>query len=250
MTNYDTISALAPARRAVRAGVVGDHPGRHPRGRAGSRSSRGAWWRAYPSPRRGPGRRRRGHRDCGHGSRRGWPGRGGEGRDPGLQQPAEHHGQRPRPLDDPELVAQFEISDGGIFAIWIATSSSGKVCYASSDGVWDGEGAPTRSELEYGCGGGPHSRRAVLRAADPSRPARWVLQGHRRPDRLRRLALPGRGPGRVRGSGVDRTLPLRPDSHGYGAAIPEASDASAVTLTFLDAAGRELGTRRLVAPVG
>ena len=49
---------------------------------------------------------------------------------------------------------------------------------------------------------------------------------------------------------MDRTLPVRPDSHGYGAAIPEASGAVAVTLTFLDEAGRELGSRRIVAPVG
>lgn len=153
-------------------------------------------------------------------------------------------------LDDPELVAQFEIPRG-IFAIWIATSSSGKVCYASSDGVWDGEGAPTRSELEYGCGG-----EILTPDAQSSEPLT-------RPDQLGGFFKDTDGPivygvspypdairVRVRGAGVDRTLPLRPDSHGYGAAIPEASDASAVTLTFLDAAGRELGTRRLTAPVG
>lgn len=54
----------------------------------------------------------------------------------------------------------------------------------------------------------------------------------------------------VRGDGVDRTLPLRADSHGYGAALPEAADADAVTLTFLDDAGTELGSTRWVAPAG
>ena len=72
----------------------------------------------------------------------------------------------------------------------------------------------------------------------------------------------GPGPGRVSAARYlgapqsepllehDRTLPLRADSHGYGAAIPEASAAIAVTLTFLDDAGRELGSKRLMAPVG
>jgi len=55
---------------------------------------------------------------------------------------------------------------------------------------------------------------------------------------------------RVQGEGVDRTLPIRADSHGYGAALPEAAQARAVTLTFVDAAGQALGTRRVVAPVG
>ena len=36
-------------------------------------------------------------------------------------------------LEDPELVAQFQSSDG-VFAFWVATSSTGKVCYAMSDG--------------------------------------------------------------------------------------------------------------------
>ena len=153
-------------------------------------------------------------------------------------------------LDDPELVAQFEIPRG-IFAIWIATSSSGKVCYASSDGIWDGEGAPTRSELEYGCGG-----EVLTPDAQSSEPLT-------RPDQLGGFFKDSDGPiiygvssypdavrVRVQGAGIDRTLPLRADSHGYGAAIPEASAAIAVTLTFLDDAGRELGSKRLIAPVG
>jgi hypothetical protein len=153
-------------------------------------------------------------------------------------------------LDSPELVAQFDIPSG-IFAIWIATSSSGKVCYASSDGVWDGEGTPTRSELEYGCGG-----EVLTPDAQSTEPLT-------RPEQLGGFFKDTDGPivygvspypeavrVRVQGAGVDRTLPLRADSHGYGAAIPEATDATAVTLTFLDDAGRELGTRRWVAPVG
>ncbi len=153
-------------------------------------------------------------------------------------------------LDDPELVAQFAIPDG-IFAIWVATSSSGTVCYASSDGVWDGRGTPTRSELEYGCGGEvltpdarstePLTRPEQLGGffKDTDGPIVYGVSPYRQAVRVR-----------VQGTGVDRTLPLRADSHGYGAAIPEASDAAAVTLTFLDADGRELGTRRQVAPVG
>jgi hypothetical protein len=153
-------------------------------------------------------------------------------------------------LDDPELVAQFDIPQG-VFAIWIATSSSGKVCYASSDGVWDGVGVPTKTELEYGCGG-----EVLTPDAQSSEPLT-------RPDQLGGFFKDTDGPivygvspypdavrVRVRGAGVDRTLPLRADSHGYGAAIPEASDADAVTLTFLDGTGRELGTRRWVAPIG
>lgn len=153
-------------------------------------------------------------------------------------------------LDEPELVAQFEIP-GGIFAIWIATSSSGTVCYASSDGVWDGEGAPARSELEYGCGGDVLS--ADARSIEPLT----------RPDQLGGFFKDSDGPivygvspfpdavaVRVQGDGVDRTLPLRRDSLGYGAAIPEASGAPAVTLTFLDDTGRPLGTRQVTAPVG
>jgi hypothetical protein len=55
---------------------------------------------------------------------------------------------------------------------------------------------------------------------------------------------------RVVGNGVDRTLPVRSDSHGYGAVVPEAANAKAVTLTFLDGAGQVLGTKRVIAPVG
>ncbi len=153
-------------------------------------------------------------------------------------------------LDDPELVAQFR-TERGIFAIWIAASSSGKVCYASSDGSWDGEGVPTRGQLEYGCGG-----EVITPDAQHSQPLT-------RPDQLGGFFKDDAGPiiygvspypaavrARVQGVGVDRTLPVRADSHGYGAAIPEASGTPAVTVTYLDESGHELGSRRWVAPVG
>ncbi len=154
-------------------------------------------------------------------------------------------------LDDPELVAQFRVPRG-IFALWLATSSSGKVCYAVSDGVWDGEGVPTKSELEYGCGG------EILSPTGGDK-----VEPLTRPDQLGGFFKDTDGPivygvspypdavqVRVRGEGVDRTLPLRPDSHGFGAAVPEASDATEVTFTFLDETGKTLGTTRYVAPVG
>ena len=56
-------------------------------------------------------------------------------------------------LHDPALVAQFQ-TETGILAVWIATSSSGAVCYAMSNGQWDGQGTPRRDQIgDYGCGG-------------------------------------------------------------------------------------------------
>ena len=156
-------------------------------------------------------------------------------------------------LNDPELVAKFRAKNG-IFALWAATSSSGKVCFAMADGTWDGEGLPTRSQLGYGCGG------ELVDRTDPDRTTELT-----RPEQLGGFFKDSGGPivygispypeavsVRVRGRGVDRTLPIRPDSHGFGAAIPEASRATAITVTFLDHAGRVLGPgpARWVAPVG
>ena len=156
-------------------------------------------------------------------------------------------------LHNPELVAKFRTKNG-IFAFWVATSSNGQVCYADTDGTWDGEGLPTREQLEYGCGA------ILVDKTDPNRTIELT-----RPDQLGgffkdsdRPLVYGISPYpeavsvRVQGTGVDRTLPVRSDSHGFGAAIPEASRAAAVTLTFLDAAGRALGPKpaRWVAPVG
>jgi hypothetical protein len=155
-------------------------------------------------------------------------------------------------LGTPRLVAQFRRSNGDNFAFWIATSSSGAVCFAYSDASWNGEGAPTPSQLEYGCGG------EVVDSADPTRPI--PLE---RPEQLGGFfkdeaepILYGVSPYaeaaavQVHGTGVDVTLPVRSDSHGYGSTLPTASDAESLTLTFLDAAGRALGTRTVVAPVG
>ena len=43
---------------------------------------------------------------------------------------------------------------------------------------------------------------------------------------------------------------MRQDSHGYGAALPEAARARSVQLTFLDGAGQVLGSKEVTAPVG
>jgi hypothetical protein len=156
-------------------------------------------------------------------------------------------------LDDPELVAKFRTKIG-IFALWVATSSSGKVCFAMANGTWDGEGVPTRGQLGYGCGG------VLVDRADPDQTTELT-----RPEQLGGFFKDSGGPiaygispypdavsVRLQGPGVDRTLPIRSDSHGFGAAIPEASRATAITVTFLDDAGRVLGPvpMRWVAPVG
>ena len=155
-------------------------------------------------------------------------------------------------LDDPELVAQFVTPAGGVFAIWVATPVSGTgVCYAMADGTWDGQGTPTKDQLDYGCGGEVW--------AGPGKPPEELA----RPEQLSGFFKDSDGPliygispyadavaVRVEGPGVDRTLPVRADSHGYGDALPEAGGAAAVRLTFVDASGRELGSTRFVAPVG
>ena len=153
-------------------------------------------------------------------------------------------------LHDPQLVAQFE-TETGIFAIWVATSSSGAVCFAYSDAQWDGQGSPAQDQLDYGCGGEIY--------VGPDRPPEELT----RPDQVGGFFKDDAGPlvygvspypeaatVHVQGRGVDRLLPVREDSGGYGAAVPEAAQATAVTLTFLDADGRELGSKRSVAPVG
>lgn len=155
-------------------------------------------------------------------------------------------------LNDPQLVAKFRMQDDKIFAIWVATPTATQgVCSAMTDGSWDGTGTPDKSELEYGCGGdiwtGPDTPPAELT----------------RPEQLGGFFKDFDGPlvygvspyadavaVRVQGIGVDRTLPVRADSHGYGSALPEAAQAPAVTLTFVDASGQVLGTKRVVAPIG
>jgi hypothetical protein len=153
-------------------------------------------------------------------------------------------------LEDPQLVAKFRASNG-VFAFWVARSSNGRVCFAAADGTWDGEGVPARSQLDYGCGG------TIVDPANGKRPIDLT-----RMDQLGGFFKDSGGPlvygiapddavqARVRGTGVDQTLPVRSDSHGFGAALPGASHTAAVTLTFLDSSGRAVGSRRWVAPVG
>lgn len=152
-------------------------------------------------------------------------------------------------LDEPALVAQFDTGHG-VFAFWVATSSTGKVCYAMSDGVWDGTGTPTKQELEYGCGG-------TIWAGDDVPPQELTspeqLGGYftdSEPILYGISPWPSATQVRVRAPGVDRMLPVRPDSHGYGTALPEAVGVPQVTLSFLDARGRVLGEKVWVAPVG
>lgn len=153
-------------------------------------------------------------------------------------------------LHDPQLVAQFP-TPTGTFTLWFATSSSGKLCWAMANPEWDGRGSPDEDELSYGCGGD-------LSAGGDSPPEELT-----RPDQLGGFFKDDAGPivygvsafadavrVHVQGLGVDRTLPIDPDSHGYGAALPEAVRAKEVTLTYLDAEGRTLGSKRSVAPVG
>jgi hypothetical protein len=154
-------------------------------------------------------------------------------------------------LHDPQLVAKFRTKNG-FFAFWVATSSKGGVCFASSNSPGDGEALPDKKHFAYGCGG---------ELVDPTAPGGTAELT--RVDQLGGFFKDSDGPliygispyadavqARVQGPGVDRTLPVRSDSHGYGAAIPEASRARAVTVTFLDGAGRVLGSKRWVAPIG
>jgi hypothetical protein len=153
-------------------------------------------------------------------------------------------------LHDPELVAEFPAANG-LFAFWVATSSSGTVCYASADGTWDGRGAPARNQLDYGCAGEVNDAAGGAPGAltDPVQLGGF-FKDSQGPMVYGISPYPGAVQVRVRGAGVDRTLPVRADSHGFGAAIPEAVGAPSVTLTFLDASGRSLGSRTWVAPVG
>jgi hypothetical protein len=154
-------------------------------------------------------------------------------------------------LHDPQLVAKFRTKNG-TFAFWVATSSKGGVCFASSNGPGDGTELPDRKHFAYGCGG---------ELVDPTAPGGTAELT--RVDQLGGFFKDSDGPliygispyadavqAHVQGPGVDRTLPILSDSHGYGAAIPEASRARAVTVTFLDADGHALGSKRWVAPVG
>ena len=151
-------------------------------------------------------------------------------------------------IHDPQLVAKVERSNGHVFGVWIATTSSGEICDAQtvSDSTWDGVGAPAPSDLEYGC---------ASDIVDPTDPDKVIRR--ERPDQVGGFffreggdtILYGISPYsdavavRVEGQGVDRTLPLRADSLGYGAALPEATGMDSLELTFLDSAGKVVGSR-------
>lgn len=152
---------------------------------------------------------------------------------------------------DPQLVAQLERSNGQIFAVWIARTSTGDICDAQtvSDAAWDGVGSLESSQLEYGC---------AADIEDPNDPGNVIRRT--RPDQLGALfteagdtILYGISPYaetvevRVQGGGVDRVLPVRADSLGYGAALPGAADADSLELTFRDSAGRTLGSKTVFA---
>jgi hypothetical protein len=154
-------------------------------------------------------------------------------------------------LHDPQLVAKFRTRNG-VFAFWVATSSKGRICFASSNSPGDGTELPDKKHFAYGCGG---------ELVDPTAPGGTAELT--RVEQLGGFFRDSDGPivygispyaaavrAHVHGPGVDRTLPIRSDSHGYGAAIPEASRARAVTITFLDRVGHVLGSKRWIAPVG
>lgn len=155
-------------------------------------------------------------------------------------------------LGTPELVAQFRRGDGRLFAFWIATSSKGVICVAYSDGSWDGEGTPTKKQLEYGCAGEVVDPTQVDTPIPLERPDQvgGFFKDEAEPILYGVSPYPDAVQVHVQGTGVDRTLPLRADSHGFGSALPEATGADSLTLTFLDAAGQPLGSTTYIAPVG
>ncbi len=155
-------------------------------------------------------------------------------------------------IHDPKLVAEIERANGAVYAVWFATTSSGDLCTAETRGdtTWDGAGRPPPGDLDYGC---------AYNVVDPDDPDQDRVIQLTRPDQISVLfeefedpILYGVSPYddavavHVRGDGVDRTLPLRPDSLGYGAALPGASGADQLDLTFLDAAGRTVGNRTVL----
>lgn len=154
-------------------------------------------------------------------------------------------------IGDPLMVAKFQVPRG-LFSVWYAMSSNGTVCIAYSDATWDGRTPLSAKELDRGCGSMIYDYDAPGQVGEL-----------KRPDQIGGFFKDADGPVlygvapssdavqvKVQGVGIDRILPLRPDSHGYGASLPEASSATQVTLTFLDARGRTVGTKRWVAPVG
>jgi len=153
-------------------------------------------------------------------------------------------------LGTPQLVAEIRRSDGRLFAFWIAITSKGVVCHAHTDGVWNGEGAPSPPHLESGCGGEIVDPTRVDTPIPLERPDQvgGFFKDEGEPILYGVSPYPEAVEVHVQGVGVDRSLPIRPASHGFGAALPEATGADSLSLTFLDAAGRPLGSTTYIAP--
>ena len=133
----------------------------------------------------------------------------------------------------PSLVAEFTTTTGRDLAFWTATTSTGESCFvASLDGVGN---APTADAIAHGCDPAPSARPGGF-FKDADGPMVYGVAPYDAATHVR-----------VTGDGVDSTLPVRPDSHGYGAALPGAGSAHRVEVTFLDADDHELGRTTLVA---
>ena len=150
-------------------------------------------------------------------------------------------------IHDPQLVAKVERSNGHVFGVWIATTSSGEICDAQtvSDSTWDGVGAPAPNDLEYGC---------AAHIVDPTDPDKIIRR--ERPDQLGGFFFREGGDTILYGICLTPT-PWRCGSKarastarsrrgllsGYGAALPEATGMPSLKLTFLDSAGNVVGSR-------
>jgi hypothetical protein len=173
-------------------------------------------------------------------------------------------------IHDPQLVAQFERSNGDVFAYWIATTSEGRFCDVEAMGNWDGVSTPPISG--YGC---PtevldNTNPLLKQEMQTAEEVKQLLVPLERPDQLGGFMkgsgnlsepegdpilygvspFPGAVEVQVTGVGVDQTLTVRADSLGYGVSLPGATETPSLTLNFIDSDGRTLGTKTLFAPVG
>ena len=153
-------------------------------------------------------------------------------------------------IPQPSLVARFPTANG-LWAQWVAVTSKGVVCSVGSFGTWNGEGVPKRSDLARNCGNGVVDKTDSNRVVELTRPDQ--IGGFIKDIADAGPVVFGVAPYddavsvRVTGRGVDRTLPVRANSHGYGVALPEAEHTRFLLLTFLDGSGHRLGTTRLMA---
>ena len=104
-------------------------------------------------------------------------------------------------------------------------------------------GLASRPAIERGLAeGGTERAEGLLRRQwpDPSRSARRLLEGGRRTAQVGIPPYPDAVRVRVQGVRLDRIPRARGlGGYGYGAALPEAPQAPALTLTFVDADGRK-----------